>query len=117
MATESRTASNGRSTNVLPRTAISCSIGDTNICEKWAFLGLQSHDGGGYSEYVAVNEDMCYVLPDSVPLSEAALIEPLTVARHAARKSGFDNYQDKTILIIGGGPVGLALMFALKASG
>jgi len=95
----------------------SCKAGDTNICPKWAFLGLQSNDGGGFSEYVAVNENMCYVLPDSVPLSEAALIEPLTVARHAARSSGFDSYEDKAILILGGGPVGLALMFVLKAKG
>lgn len=95
----------------------SCQVGDTNICAQWGFLGLQSYDGGGYSEYVAVNEDMCYVLPESIPLSEAALIEPLTVARHAARKSGVEVYQDKTILVLGGGPVGLALIFVLKASG
>lgn len=95
----------------------SCSVGDTNVCTQWAFLGLQSQDGGGYSEYVAVNEDMCYVLPDSVPLSEAALIEPLTVAAHAARSSGFDSYHGKTILVLGGGPVGIAVMFVLKAKG
>ncbi|OAP65067.1 chlorophyll synthesis pathway protein BchC [Fonsecaea erecta] len=95
----------------------SCNVGDTNICNSWGFLGLQSNDGGGYSEYVAVKEDMCYVLPDSVPLSEAALIEPLTVARHATKKSGFDDYRDKTVLVLGGGPVGLALIFVLKASG
>jgi len=95
----------------------SCKAADTNICSKWAFLGLHSYDGGGYSEFVAVNEDMCYVLPASAPLSEAALVEPLTVASHAARSSGFDSYKDKTILILGGGPVGLALMFVLKAKG
>jgi threonine dehydrogenase-like Zn-dependent dehydrogenase len=94
-----------------------CKEGQTNICSKWAFLGLQSDDGGGFSEYVVVDEDKCYVMPDSVPLSEAALIEPLTVARHAARSSGFDGYKDKTILILGGGPVGIALMFVLRAKG
>ncbi len=80
-------------------------------------MGLHSADGGGFSEYVAVNESMCYVLPDSIPLAEAALIEPLTVARHAARSSGFHDYSDKTILILGGGPVGIALMFMLKSKG
>ncbi len=94
-----------------------CRQDKTNICPKWAFLGLQSDDGGGFSQYVAVDEDKCYVLPDSVPLSDAALIEPLTVARHAARSSGFDTYSDKTILILGGGPVGIAIMFVLRAKG
>ena len=94
-----------------------CRNGDTNICSGWGFLGYNSNDGGGYSEYVAVNEELCHVLPDSVPLSEAALIEPLTVARHALRKSGFDDYRGKNILVLGGGPVGLAVIFVLKASG
>ncbi|KIX02944.1 uncharacterized protein Z518_06494 [Rhinocladiella mackenziei CBS 650.93] len=85
-----------------------CMATDTNICSKWELLGLSSNDGDGYSEYAAINEDMCYVRPDSEPLSEAALIEHLTVARHAARSSGFNDYQDKTILILSGGPVGLA---------
>ena len=94
-----------------------CSMGDTNICSSWGFLGYNSDSGGGYSEYVAVDEELCHILPDSVPLSEAALIEPLTVARHAVRKSGFDDYRSKNILILGGGPVGLAVIFVLKASG
>jgi threonine dehydrogenase-like Zn-dependent dehydrogenase len=94
-----------------------CSKGDTNICTKWGFLGYNSNDGGGYSEYVAVNEELCHVLPQSVPLSEAALIEPLTVARHAVRSSGFSDYRNQTILVLGGGPVGLAVIFVLRASG
>ncbi|KIW63540.1 chlorophyll synthesis pathway protein BchC [Phialophora macrospora] len=91
-----------------------CNSSDTNICEGWGFLGYNSNDGGGYSEYVAVKEELCHVLPDSVPLSEAALIEPLTVATHAVRKSGFDDYHGKSILVLGGGPVGLAVIFVLK---
>lgn len=94
-----------------------CSSGDTNICDVWGFLGYNSNDGGGYSEYAAINEELCHVLPDSVSLSDASLIEPLTVARHAVRKSGFDDYRNKSILIVGGGPVGLAVIFVLKASG
>lgn len=95
----------------------SCKEGETNFCTKWGFLGYQSHDGGGFSDYVAVKEDMCYVLPDSIRLSEAALIEPLTAARHAVRSSGLTNFQSKTVLILGGGPMGLAVMFVLKGYG
>lgn len=95
----------------------SCKASNTNICNQWGFLGLHSFDGGGYSEYVAVKEDMCYVLPENVPLKDAALIEPLVVANHAVRSSGFHSYHDQTVLILGGGPVGLAMMAVLKAKG
>jgi threonine dehydrogenase-like Zn-dependent dehydrogenase len=94
-----------------------CKTGDTNICKNWGFLGYNSDDGGGFSEYVAVDEKLCHVLPPAVPLAEAALIEPLAVARHALRKSGVDDFQGKTVLVLGGGPVGLAIVFVLKASG
>ena len=94
-----------------------CKASNTNICSQWGFLGLHSFDGGGYSEYVAVKEDMCYVLPEHVPLKDAALIEPLVVANHAVRSSGFDSYHGETVLILGGGPVGLAMMAVLKAKG
>jgi (R,R)-butanediol dehydrogenase/meso-butanediol dehydrogenase/diacetyl reductase len=39
------------------------------------------------------------------------------VATHAVRKSGFDDYHGKNILVLGGGPVGLAVIFVLKAFG
>jgi (R,R)-butanediol dehydrogenase/meso-butanediol dehydrogenase/diacetyl reductase len=41
-----------------------CNSGQTNICTKWAFRGLHGQ-GGGFSEVVAVDEDMCYALPES----------------------------------------------------
>ena len=37
---------------------------------------------------------MCYPLDDNVDLSLAALIEPLAVARHAVKTSGFDDFSN-----------------------
>jgi threonine dehydrogenase-like Zn-dependent dehydrogenase len=94
-----------------------CTSTCTNGCTKWGFLGLSGGGGGGLSDTVAVDSTMCYPLPDSVPLSCAPLIEPLTVACHSVKTSGFTDFGGKTVLIIGGGPIGLAVIFVLRNHG
>jgi threonine dehydrogenase-like Zn-dependent dehydrogenase len=92
-----------------------CSAKATNACDKWGFLGL-SGSGGGFSEAVAVDTKLCYPIPESM-LEYAALIEPLTVAWHALKVSGLKTFKGKTVLIVGGGPVGIALIYVLRTWG
>lgn len=94
-----------------------CGVSCTNGCARWGFLGLSGGGGGGLSEAVAVDAKMCYVLPDSVELSYAPLIEPLAVACHSVKTSGYSDFRDKTVLIIGGGPIGIAVIFILRNLG
>jgi 2-desacetyl-2-hydroxyethyl bacteriochlorophyllide A dehydrogenase len=93
-----------------------CSAGVTNGCAQWGFKGL-SGGGGGFSEAIAVNESMCHILPETVSLEYAALLEPLTVAQHALNVSGVKDYSQKRILVLGGGPVGFAVCLVLRAWG
>ena len=86
------------------------------MCQQWGFLGL-SGTGGGLSETVAVDPKACHVLPEGVDLRFAALIEPLTVARHALKSSGFKSFESLNVLVLGGGPVGLAVTLDLKLHG
>jgi (R,R)-butanediol dehydrogenase/meso-butanediol dehydrogenase/diacetyl reductase len=60
---------------------------------------------------------MCYALPEDVDLGLAALIEPLAVAMHAVRISGFADFHDLNVLILGGGPIGHAVAQTLKVRG
>ena len=60
-----------------------CQALNTSGYAKWGFLGLSGF-GGGLSETVAVDARMNHVLPESVPLNLAALIELLAVTQHAA---------------------------------
>jgi threonine dehydrogenase-like Zn-dependent dehydrogenase len=92
-----------------------CSTKATNACDKWGFLGL-SGGGGGFSEAVAVDTRLCYPIPESM-LEYAALIEPLTVAWHALKVTGLKTFKGKTALVVGGGPVGIALIFVLRTWG
>ncbi|KAF2734380.1 threonine dehydrogenase [Polyplosphaeria fusca] len=93
-----------------------CDDAITNGCHTWGFKGF-SGSGGGFSEAVAVGAKMCYPLPDSVDLKLAALIEPLVVAWHAIALVGIDDWSKQSVLILGGGPVGIAHIFVLRAHG
>lgn len=93
-----------------------CLKGLTNGCEKWGFLGL-SGCGGGLSRIVAVDVQKLHVLPDSVDLSIAALLEPLAVAWHAVKLSGISDWVGVPTLIVGGGPIGVGMIYALRAWG
>lgn len=95
---------------------LQCTDSRTNMCRQWGFLGL-SGSGGGLSETVAVDAKACHVLPEGVDLRFAALIEPLTVARHALKSAGHQSFKPLNILILGGGPVGLAVTLDLKLHG
>ncbi|KAL6709958.1 hypothetical protein ACN47E_000743 [Coniothyrium glycines] len=93
-----------------------CSSGDTHGCYSLGFKGL-SGTGGGFSEEVAVDAKLCYPLPDSMDLGLAALIEPLAVAWHAAALCEVHDWTNKSVLILGGGPVGIASIFVLRTYG
>ncbi|MFT4299726.1 MAG: zinc-binding dehydrogenase [Aeromicrobium sp.] len=77
--------------------------------------GLTPKAGGGYAEYVLVSEAMTMEVPDGVSLDHAAMTEPLAVAWHAVRKGHLG--RKDTAVVIGCGPIGLAVILLLKASG
>jgi threonine dehydrogenase-like Zn-dependent dehydrogenase len=93
-----------------------CTVGSTHGCSTLGFKGL-SGTGGGFSEFMAVDAKVCYPLPDHVDLRLAALIEPMAVAWHAVSNCGPLDWPNKTILILGGGPIGIACAIVLRARG
>lgn len=77
------------------------------------FIGLGGR-GGGLSEKIVVERRWVHPIGD-IPLDEAALIEPLSVAHHAYVRSGAKTGQ---VAIVGGaGPIGLLTAAVLKAKG
>lgn len=65
---------------------------------------------------MAVYPDQLHPL-GNIPIEYAAVIEPLAVVHHAVKESGIKDWADKTVLVLGGGPVGFALLLDLKAHG
>ncbi|WP_198541570.1 2,3-butanediol dehydrogenase [Mycobacteroides chelonae] len=95
-------------------TCIWCRQGSYNLCEKMGFVGLDGW-GGGFSEFVALPAHMVHRLPADIGTDMGALIEPLSVAWGALNRSQFTS--GETALVIGAGPIGLALVLCLQAMG
>ncbi len=92
---------------------VPCRAGRYNICTRIGFHGLSTD--GGMAELTAVDEWMAHKLPDEVPTDLGALVEPMSVAYHAAKLGDVD--PDGTALVFGGGPIGIGLWFALRGQG
>lgn len=91
-----------------------CKSGHYNLCENvifWATPPVQ----GCYMKYVQFKADLCYRLPDSVSSKAGALIEPFATGMYAAEKGEIT--VGNTVVILGGGCIGLMTMLACKARG
>lgn len=95
-------------------TCEACVAGHTNVCQYWGWLGI--HANGGLAESAVVEEKTVFRLPQGTSPEISALVEPLAVGWHATRLVR-DLTPTSTALITGGGPIGCAVYFALRAQG
>ena len=77
--------------------------------------GLSPLAPGGYAERVLAEASVTFPVPNGLSADIAALTEPMAVALHAVRRS--DIKKSDTAIVIGCGPVGLAVICQLKARG
>ncbi|KAE8147603.1 chaperonin 10-like protein [Aspergillus avenaceus] len=101
-------------THLYDGSCVCCVNGRRNCCRNMGFISLVG-DAGGLAEYVVVGEDRAVLLPGGVALDVGALVEPLSVAWHAVKR-GFVGAV-RTALVVGGGPIGLAVVQVLRARG
>jgi threonine dehydrogenase-like Zn-dependent dehydrogenase len=78
-------------------------------------VGYSNRYPGAYSEYVVLNDSTALKVPNALSPRLAALTEPLAVGVHAVAKSGIA--PDDSAVVLGCGPVGLAVIGALKLQG
>lgn len=84
------------------------------MCAQGGFIGL-SGGGGGLANKVCVPVANVLQLPSSIPFDIGALVEPLAVAWHACTM--VDLTKESTVLVVGGGPIGIACCLVLRARG
>jgi L-iditol 2-dehydrogenase len=63
-----------------------CRAGQVNLCDNRRVLGASPghyRQNGALAHYVAVPQRILYRLPDAVSFTQAAMLEPLSVAFHA----------------------------------
>jgi threonine dehydrogenase-like Zn-dependent dehydrogenase len=70
---------------------------------------------GAYAEQVVVEASLAMKVPDELSTDHAALTEPMAVALHAVRRGEVGKNQ--VAVVIGCGPIGLAVISMLKATG
>jgi threonine dehydrogenase-like Zn-dependent dehydrogenase len=78
-------------------------------------LGFSNRLPGGFAERMLLSEGLLLEVPNGLPTEQAALTEPFAVGLHAVAKARMDG--DSVSLVVGCGPVGLAVIAALKAAG
>jgi (R,R)-butanediol dehydrogenase/meso-butanediol dehydrogenase/diacetyl reductase len=90
-----------------------CLSGFVGKCRAARLTGAQRP--GAYAEYVAVGAAASFRLPEQLTADVGALVEPFAVAHHALEKTTRD--PGEPVLVLGAGPVGLAVAMWARALG
>jgi threonine dehydrogenase-like Zn-dependent dehydrogenase len=94
-----------------------CKNGRQNLCVNSRVYGVDNgnyHLDGAMAEYITVPARILYHLPGNLSFEQGALVEPLSIALHAAGRT--EIRINDTVLIIGAGAIGLMLLKVLKNS-
>lgn len=91
-----------------------CLEGRYNLCQQKTILGTQAWPGA-FAEYLRAPARTVYRLNPTLPLSLAALAEPLAVGVHAVRVAALSS--SKRIAILGSGTIGLMTAVAAHHTG
>ena len=78
-------------------------------------IGLSASAPGAYAERVVVEESLTFALPNGLTPAVGVLTEPMAIGHHAVRRSEID--KKDVAVVIGCGPVGLAVIAMLHARG
>lgn len=80
-----------------------CRVGWYNLCENSRLIGF--YYIGGMAEYFAAPAEKCFKLPENVSFEEAATLDCIAVAVHAAKCAEICN--EDRVAVLGAGTIGL----------
>ncbi|MEO5843186.1 MAG: alcohol dehydrogenase catalytic domain-containing protein [Acidimicrobiales bacterium] len=86
---------------------LACLQGDVVHCARGADAIGVGGSSGAYAEFIKVGSHETFHLPESFARGDGALVEPLAVGLHAVDRAQLQ--RGDNVLIIGGGPVGMAV--------
>ncbi len=95
-----------------------CTSGRYNLCRHMSFMGSAVADAygeGALTQYTLRPAHLVFRLPDNASYEDGAMLEPFSVALHAARRAGLGPGDRAAIL--GSGPIGASLLLVLRAIG
>ena len=91
---------------------LACRNGKPNCCMQIRVLGV--HIDGGMQDWLTVPAESLHPSA-ALSLEELALVEPLSIGAHGVARSGIR--EGETALVIGAGPIGLAVIAGVRAAG
>ncbi|MBZ9711594.1 zinc-binding alcohol dehydrogenase family protein [Mesorhizobium sp. ESP7-2] len=90
-----------------------CRIGKRNCCAKLTIVGV--HREGGFADFVTAPVQNLNLVPETLSDFEAAFAEPVAIGVQGCRR-GMVTSED-TVLVLGAGPIGLAIVEVARAVG
>lgn len=91
-----------------------CAAGKTELCLSRQVIGVTPALQGGFADYICVPERNAVEVPGA-RAEHAALVEPLAVGLHAARRGGVQ--PGDRVFVAGAGTIGLVCMLAALREG
>ncbi len=95
-----------------------CRNRQVNLCEEREVLGVfckEYRRDGAFAEYVSIPQNIVYRLPEPLGLEQAALIEAVSIAVHAAKVTNIQ--VGSSAVVIGAGMIGILAVQAFRAYG
>ncbi len=90
-----------------------CRIGKRNCCANLTIIGI--HREGGFADYVTAPAQNLNSIPDSLSDFEAAFAEPVAIGVQGCRRG--EVTAEDSVLVLGAGPIGLAVVEVAQARG
>jgi L-gulonate 5-dehydrogenase len=90
-----------------------CRVGKSNCCANLQIIGV--HRAGGFAEFVVAPATHIHPVPAGLTQTWAAFAEPVAIGVQACRRG--DVKAGEYVLILGAGPIGLALIEVARARG
>jgi L-iditol 2-dehydrogenase len=95
-----------------------CRRGFINLCDQRRILGVSTPEfrmHGAFADYVAIPQQMLYRLPDALSFEHAAMMEAVSVAAHAVRRTPMSVHD--SAVVVGTGLIGLLVVQLLRMAG
>ena len=99
--------------NIYCGRCIPCRMGHKQNCENLFALGVNVN--GGFAEYSICPDTQCFKLNADIPFDYGAMAEPLSCILHGVDLAGIRS--GESVLIIGGGTIGLIMAQVARLSG
>lgn len=95
-----------------------CRTGRDNLCQNRQAIGM--HRPGAYAQYISIPDSCVIPLPEGMPHTTGAMVEPAATVLHALNISMSKMtrpLQEQKALVIGGGAIGLLTVLLLESYG